>query len=140
MFSDELYSKLKKNRLFKGFILYCIIGGVCFAAIGIALIASARLLNSGFLEIAGIVLGLLCLAVPAGFIIGAFGKPHLCAEGEITEINKRKAAVSVGGITVKGSSFENFVFNKSLEGYKVGDKVLIYSKDKKMSRPLFVHS
>ncbi len=137
MFNEEIYKKFAKSRFYKLFRLYCVIGAAAFAVIGLILLASAKYIGSGVYGILCIAAGALCICVPVIFIINAVGKPFLCAEGEITEIKKKSAVVKVDGKEINASSFEHFLNNSSLKDYAAGDKVIIYSHDKKLTRPLF---
>lgn len=138
MFNEEIYKNFLKSRFYKRFKLYCVIGVSAVAAIGLILLASAKYIGSGVCGILCVAAGALCVCVPVIFIINAIGKPYLCAEGEITGIKKNSALVKVCGKEINASSFEHFLNNSSLKDYAAGDKVIIYSHDKKLTRPLFI--
>ncbi len=141
MFSEKAYAKLKNSREYHGFSRNCYIGFLCTYLIAAMLAAFAVVMFFPALNpliTAGVIAAgfIICIA----FITHSLKKkPQVCTYGKIEKIQGRYALVNVDGEIFKGSSFENFLGNKSLDNYKVGDTVLIYSSVKKHGRPLFYH-
>lgn len=147
MFSEEAYAKLKSSREFRGFSRNCYIGFLASYLIAVLLAAIVQVI--AFNKLFGhdpvkIILVSLPVYI-AGFIACIIAirhslkkkKPYLCEYGTVVSKSGKYAVISVRGKQIKGSSFENFLRNASLDEYKPGDTVLIYSQAEKNGRPLF---
>lgn len=144
MCDEKCLVSLRKNKLFKGYARNCYLGFM-------ATYFAVAILLSGIVcltENAPIIMNYLVPIIVAGAVVCVSviswqlynKKPYICCEGEIISLDDKKAEIKISDRIVKGTSFESFLTSKKLKGYKTGDKVVVYSSDKKGSRPLFMHS
>ena len=139
MFSEEMFAKLKESGFYRKFATYCFLGGLSFFVMGAALIVLGFLMKQTVASCILIVCGAAFLAVPGGFLFRASKKPYLCSAGVIESKEKGRAVIDVDGTKVSGTSFERFLKCAPLDAYGVGDEVIVYAADKRMTRALFCH-
>ncbi len=140
VFNDKAYAELKASLFLKRFRIHCALGGIAFFLGGIALCVLGFVYVPKIPGCILILIGACCLLVPAGFLFSAHKKPYLCDYGTIKEKKDKSAVITVNNEQIKGTSFERFLFNRSLKDYKEGDQVIIYSAGKSNARPLFFHA
>lgn len=142
MFSEMCFKELEKRGYIRKYARNCYIGFSCAYVIAslCALFCIARFFSypkAVMLVIMIIdIIGLLVINIVTNCNIMK-AEPHLCCLAEVTEVSKNTAIIKIGDRTVKGESFERFLNNESLNEYKSGDKVIVYSPGKSMKRPLF---
>ena len=144
MCDEKLLVSLRKNKLFKGYARNCYLGFMAtyFAAAilltGIVCLTENAPITMHYLVPVIVAGSVVCVSVISWQLYNK--KAYICCEGEIAALDDKKAEIKINDTTVKGTSFESFLTSKKLKGYKAGDRVVVYSSDKKGSRPLFMHS
>ncbi len=149
MFDKNSYEILRKSKEFKKFSRNCYLGFSvlfivfalmifsCFMLVYKACYADCNYAKCALIYGASILFGL--AAVNVAVYLGLNKRtPSVCTYGVIKSIEKKYAIVEVGGKKLRATSFDNFLRNKGLDGYKEGDRVLIYSSSPKNGRPLFL--
>lgn len=139
MFNEETYEFLKKSYFYKRLTLYFVIGASAVFFIGVAFILIGTLMLDGYPVLILDIVGALFMLFPVFVIIKRQVKPYMCTIGKIKAKSKNYAIVAVGDEFIKATSFEHFLKNKSLKDYEEGDKVVIYSADKRITQALFYH-
>lgn len=149
MFNEEAFERLKASKEFKGFSRNCYIGFMLTYSVFIAAVSAGLLfrLPGGVFSpvtVAAVIAAVLIISLAVIAVLTYCSlnrkKPYLCDYGTVVSKDGGYAAVSVNGTEIRGSSFERFLRNESLDNYNVGDKVLIFSGSKKNARPLFFHA
>lgn len=137
MFNEECYKKLKEYGCLGKYRRNCYIGFSC-AYLAACALAVLLLLLFGRFSV-GFVAADLCGLIIINIIMYCQLKkePCLCDYAEIKSADKSFAILKIGDTEIKASSFEKFLKNENLDSYAAGDKVIVFSPDKKMSRPLF---
>lgn len=138
VYNEECYRYLKEKGYLKKYAMYCHIGFSC-AYIVACLIVLFIIIRRGSFSTEVPVCDFIGLLLLNGYTYYKLNKkaPYLCRYAEIKVINENKARLTIGDIEKNAVSFEGFLRNENLSGYKAGDKVIVYSPDEGMKRPMF---
>lgn len=143
MFNETCYELLKKTGYLNRYAANCYIGISCIYIIA-SLIAVFITLCYDVFQWSYLIaeaVGLLILNWLIFVVLISIGhkKPFICTFAVIESISKTSAELKVGEEKITASSFEKHFSNESLDKYQAGEKVLVYSLDKNMKRPLFTN-
>lgn len=137
MFNNECYKKLTEKGCLGKYRRNCYIGFSCFylASCFIAVLLLMFFDRFSWVFPFVILIGLIIINLIMNRQLKK--EPYLCDYAQIKSIDKGYATLEIGDEDVKSSSFEKFLKNENLEGYAIGDRVIVFSPDRKMTRPLF---
>lgn len=137
MFNEECYKKLTEKGCLGKYGRNCYIGFSCFYLASCFIAVLLLMFFERFSWVFPIIIALGLVIINVIMSRQLKKEPYLCDYAEIVSVDKAYATVKIGDTKVKASSFEKFLKNENLDSYAPGDKVIVFSPDKRMSRPLF---